>query len=142
MRRKVLPVAAGAVVVLAGCLVAAYWLWGGAAAAGNDVRMLQTADGAAGCLIEGGRVTCSNDTAQRRARPVVLQAGGATSPGAKLMSLDWSSAPVLRAGQRRTFGSVSCAAVSRQLACYAGDGSGIAVSATQMSAVAAGAHYP
>jgi hypothetical protein len=142
MRRGVLPVGAGAVVVLAVAIAAAYWLSGGAASAVNHGPMLRTADGEAGCLIDRGSVTCSNDAAQRRARPVVLQAGGGTSPRAKLMSLDWSSAPVLRAGERRSFGSVRCVASSRQLMCYAGDGSGLAVGATQMSAVDAGAHYP
>jgi hypothetical protein len=142
MRRRVLPAGAGAVIVLAAALAAAYWAWGGNASATSDGQMLQTADGAAGCLIDSGSVTCSNATAQGRSRPVALEAGGTTSPHARLATLDWSGAPVLQAGERRTFGSVRCVALSTQLACYAKDGSGIAVGAKQMSAVSAGAQYP
>jgi hypothetical protein len=142
MRWGVLRVGAGAAVVVAAASAAAYGLSGGGAASAVAGQALRTSDGSAGCVIDRGSVTCSNDEAQRRARPVVLQAGGTTSPRARLMALDWSSAPVLRAGQRRTIGSVRCVAVSRQLMCYTADGSGLSVSATQMSAVDAGAHYP
>jgi hypothetical protein len=142
MRRGVLPVGAGAVVVAAAAIAGAFWVLGRASSAVDDGQLLRTADGAAGCLVDRARVTCSNDTDQRRARPVVLQAGGGTSPRAKLMSLDWASAPVLRPGHRRTFGSVRCLALSRQLICYTADGSGLAVSAARVSAVTAAAHYP
>lgn len=132
----------GAAVIAMAVVAVTYWLSSGGAAARSPAAAFRTADGAAGCVVERRRVTCSNNRAQRRARPVVLQAGGATSPQAKFMVLDWSSAPVLRAGHRRVVGSVRCAATGRQLMCYAGNGSGIAVSAAHMSAVAAAAQYP